>query len=108
MADLESHLNTKSQPKSRLFREKKLAANRANAKKSTGPRSAIGRKGSSSNASGTAALAATIVLSCESHECFQELLAGLNQELKPVGIVESSLIGTMAAARRRLLPALGH
>lgn len=82
-----------------------FAANRANATKSTGPRTSEGRAVSAMNGqrhglrSDSAAL-----LPSESPEAWSALLDGLRKEWKPVGITEELLVERMASAewkRRR-------
>jgi hypothetical protein len=82
--------------------EKRLAANRANAKKSTGPRTIGGKRNSSRNALKHGILAKTILVDGESRERFNELLGSLITEFEPATPDEYSQIETMAASRWRL------
>lgn len=81
--------------------EKQIAANRANAKKSTGPRTASGKARSSRNGTRHGLLAATVVLEGEDRSRFYELLKGLIDAHQPVGYSEMLLIENMAVARWR-------
>jgi hypothetical protein len=80
---------------------KQLAANRANAKKSSGPKTPAGLAKSSRNSTRHGLLARTIVLSGESPERFKLLLDDLTAELHPTTAIERSLVENMAVARWR-------
>jgi hypothetical protein len=67
--------------------ERQIAANRANAAKSTGPRHTL--------------LAHAIVLDGESIERFTLFISSLHKEFQPANFVESALIESMAVARWR-------
>lgn len=82
--------------------EKRLAANRANAKKSTGPKTTGGKRISSRNALKHGILAKTLLIDGESRERFNELLSSLITEFEPATPDEYAQIETMAAARWRL------
>jgi hypothetical protein len=83
--------------------EKQIAANRANAAKSTGPRTRIGKAISSQNAARHHLLAKTFVLRSECSERFQELVESLYAEYNPKTPTEIALVDTMATARWRLI-----
>jgi hypothetical protein len=79
--------------------EKQILANRANAKKSTGPRTAAGRAKSSRNALRHGAFARTPVLDGESLSRFTELFAEIKHLVKPRNIIESNLVENIAVAQ---------
>jgi hypothetical protein len=81
--------------------ERRILANRANAKKSTGPITSEGKLKSSRNAERHGMLARTIVLNGESRDRFTALLAALKEELRPQTGIESALVENMAVARWR-------
>jgi hypothetical protein len=83
--------------------EKQLAANRANAAKSTGPKTPGGRRNSSRNAMTHGLLANSILIEGESKPRFLHLLASLVDEFEPSTPSEHMLVETMAVARWRLL-----
>jgi len=83
--------------------EKQLAANKANAAKSTGAKTIGGKYNSSRNAITHGFLATSIVLPGESRERFLELLASLINEFEPATANELNLVETMAVCRWRTL-----
>ncbi len=88
--------------------EEKRRANRANARKSTGPKSAQGKKAVSQNARRHGILSTHLVLEGESREDFDRLLATLQAELSPVGLLEMTLVERIAVSmwrQRRLVRA---
>jgi hypothetical protein len=86
--------------------EKKLAANRLNAKRSTGPRTEQGKNTSRFNAVITGLFAKHVVIPlCDgegSEEQFVELFADLRQEFQPVGRLEEFYVGEIAKSVWRL------
>jgi hypothetical protein len=82
---------------------RQIEANRANAKRSTGPVSESGKQASSQNAIRHGLIAKAVVLKVESMERFQELLASLVEEFQPATATEHALVETMAVARWRLM-----
>src|ERR1700760_3772005 len=90
--------------------EAKLAANRANAQLSSGPRSAAGKAVSSMNAKDEAApLSApkiqgivtgltgrTVLLPSDDAEAYRNHLAAYENEFKPVGLRECELVQSLA------------
>jgi len=86
---------------SNMASAKQIAANRANAQKSTGPRSSAGKEKSSRNSIRHGLTARAVLLAGESRERFDALLDTLEAELKPAPGVESLLVETMAIARWR-------
>jgi len=81
--------------------EKQLAANRANAKKSTGPKTPAGKRISSQNATRHGFLARSILLPGESRERFFELLSSLLTQFSPATPYEYDLLDTMVVTRWR-------
>jgi hypothetical protein len=92
--------------------ERKLAANRENAKKSTGPRSESGKARSSQNAfkHGVFALPLypTDVQLALDHCEYDELIEGLRQHYQPIGYLEGMLLEKIAAAYIRSARLLRH
>ena len=80
---------------------RQIQANRANAKRSTGPVTEAGKRASSQNATRHGLLSGCIVLKSESTELWEELLASLVAEFQPSTANEIILVETMAAARWR-------
>ena len=82
--------------------ERQIAANRANAKRSTGPVTEAGKQASSQNALHHGLLShSCIILKGERADRFDALLASLIQEFQPTTPNEHMLIQTMAVARWR-------
>jgi hypothetical protein len=79
-----------------------LAANRANAQHSTGPRTTIGRSLVSLNAVPTGLPGETVVLSDEDGERYRSLLAKYEKAFLPVGIRERELVQSLIDIRWRL------
>jgi hypothetical protein len=69
-----------------------LAANRANAQLSTGPRTAAGLAKSSQNAVKSALTGRTVLLPTDDVEEYARFLAGFQRDLKPVGQAECELV----------------
>ena len=80
-----------------------LARNRANAQKSTGPRTPEGKRNSSQNAISHGFLARSILLPGESAARFHALLASYARRFQPASQDEHDLVETMAVCRWRLL-----
>ena len=83
----------------------KIEANRRNAKKSTGPRSAAGKAKSSRNAVKHGLLAERIVLADHKDEDPQQfglLLDGLREDYQPQSTIETMLVERLAASFWRL------
>ena len=83
--------------------DKQIAANRLNAKKSTGPRTAEGKAKSSRNGVRHGLLAKSVVLQSESQERFEALLAQFVGEYYPEGPTQTALVQIMTAAHWRML-----
>jgi hypothetical protein len=107
----------KSDNPKRPISEARLAANRANAKKSTGPRTKEGKQRSSLNATRHGILAQVIHLPKEDMAAYNKFTADYVASLAPLGTVEIQLahacadiqfrLHRMAAAEHNLF-ALGH
>lgn len=86
--------------------QRKLAANRKNARKSTGPKTPEGKKRSSLNALKHGLLAREVVIKsgdgAERAEDFYAFLTDLLADLKPVGLVEETLVERIATCYWRL------
>jgi hypothetical protein len=79
-----------------------IAANRRNAKKSTGPTSPAGKAAASMNNLRHGLSARTIILPGETQEEFDEILAGLQQEYQPQSSSEHYLVREAAVAHWKL------
>ena len=77
--------------------ERKLAANRANARLSTGPRTPQGKTRSSSNALKHGLLSGQILLDHEKAEDLEALREGIYEELQPIGPLEQTLVEKIVA-----------
>jgi hypothetical protein len=80
----------------------RLAANRANAQFSTGPKTAEGRAKSSLNAVRTGLTGRTVLLPSEDGEAYEAHLENYRREFQPVGIRETQLVQNLADAQWRL------
>ncbi|MGE3818657.1 MAG: hypothetical protein AB7I30_04430 [Isosphaeraceae bacterium] len=81
----------------------RVAANRRNALKSTGPKTAEGKARSSRNALSHGLTAATLVVgSVEDVEAYQARLDAWNDDAKPVGPIERALVARACHASWRL------
>jgi hypothetical protein len=76
--------------------EKQIAANKANAQKSTGPKSEEGKASSSKNAVKHGVLSKVSVADHEDEALFASMLEGLIQEHAPHSTIESQLIERLA------------
>jgi hypothetical protein len=83
--------------------ERQINANRANAQKSSGPRTEAGRAKVSRNALRHGRLASTVVLPDESRHRFIALLTELEEEFLPATSTERWLVEKMATAKWRQL-----
>lgn len=81
---------------------RKLAANRANAKKSTGPITVAGKAASSANAIRHGLTAARVVLDFENAAEFEKLRYALIAEFKPATRLEEELVERLAGIVWRL------
>jgi hypothetical protein len=82
--------------------EKQVAANRANAHKSTGPRSETGKAAARYNAVRHGHFAREVLLPGDSAVEFEELLEGVRAQLQPEGTLEELIVQRLAAAYWRL------
>ena len=101
----------------RQLSEKQLAANRANAKKSTGPRTTEGKNRSAQNARRHQVTAQTLIMTEEDRKAHDAFVARMTGELAPVGEMETFLASNIAEEAWRLnharaqcnnLIAIGH
>jgi hypothetical protein len=79
--------------------QNQIRANRANALRSTGPKTDEGKKASSRNSTRHGMLSQTVVLDGESQDRFEDFLINLTAQLKPRSEAEASIVETMAIAR---------
>ena len=82
-----------------------IQANRLNAQKSTGPRTAEGKEQASRNAIKHGLLAREAVIQGEDPEEFESYREGMLQELAPAGVVETMLAERVVGLSWRLLRA---
>jgi hypothetical protein len=83
--------------------ERKVAANRKNAEKSTGPKTALGKTMSSRNSTRHGLLATTLPrLHGRSQKQFNRLLHSLTEDLEPLGAIEELLVEKIAQEYWRL------
>ncbi len=83
--------------------DRQIQANRENARRSTGPRTPLGKVRSSINAVKHGLSARNAVLPEEDQQAYQELEASLDAEFQPQGPIENFLVQQMASAQWRLL-----
>jgi hypothetical protein len=79
--------------------EAKIAANRANAQLSTGPRTPEGKAVSSQNALRHHNLAKAVLTRAECRRRFSEFVAGFHAEYQPSTATEVALVDALATAR---------
>jgi hypothetical protein len=82
--------------------ERQIRANRANAKRSTGPVTEKSKQASSRNALRHGQLSSCVVLKAESVPVFDALMNSLIEEFQPTGENELALLESMAVARWKL------
>ena len=90
-------------PSRKMATEKQIAANRANAAKSTGPRTRAGKAVSAQNAARHDLLARSFVLKSECPARFEAFVETFYAEYNPSTPTETALVDTMATARWRLI-----
>jgi hypothetical protein len=83
--------------------DRQIQANRANSKKSTGPKTPEGKRNASKNGTLHRLLSETVVLKGESLRRFNDLAASLILQFEPRNPAEAALVRTMASARWRLV-----
>ena len=81
---------------------RRLAANRANAQLSTGPKTPEGRAKSSLNAVKTGLTGRTVLLPSEDAEAYETHLLQYLEEFQPVGVRETQLVQNLADTQWRL------
>jgi hypothetical protein len=82
--------------------EARLAANRANAQLSSGPRTPAGKAVSSMNAVKTGLTGRTVLLPSDDAEAYRQHIAAYENEYKPVGLRERELVQSLADLQWRL------
>src|SRR3954471_20443112 len=82
--------------------KRRLAANRANAQRSTGPRTAPGKAKSSLNAVKTGLTGRTVLLPSEDVKQYQNHVKRFHEELQPVGELETNVVQSLADTQWRL------
>jgi hypothetical protein len=82
--------------------ESRLAANRANAQLSTGPRTSAGKAISCMNAVKTGLTGRTVLLPSDDADAYQQHLSAYENELQPVGLRERELVQSLADIQWRL------
>ncbi len=82
--------------------DRQIEANRANARRSTGPRTPLGKARASLNAVRHGLAARNAVLPEEDREAYLELHASLDEQFQPQGPIETFLVAQMASAQWRL------
>ena len=87
----------------RPISEKQHAANRANARKSTGPVTPEGKARVAANLPRHATLARGVLMRCESPARFRAFVDNFHREYNPRTATEITLVNTMASARWRLM-----
>jgi hypothetical protein len=80
----------------------RLAANRANARQSTGPRTAQGKAVASRNAVKTGLTGHTVLLPTEDAPEYERHLAAFRDEYQPIGLLECELVQSIADTFWRL------
>ena len=86
-----------TQPSSRTSSPRKFAANRRNAQRSTGPRTAAGKTISSWNSLRHGLLSKRLIeFNDQKATQFSDLLASLQQDLEPIGTLEQLLVEKIA------------
>ena len=93
---------TRSEGSTPSISASQLAANRANAQLSTGPKTPEGKAKSSSNAVKTALTGRTVLLPADDAAAYEEHVADFFKELRPMGARESALVQLLADNAWRL------
>jgi hypothetical protein len=101
--ELTSPEDTKQTPqRHKRVTEKQLAANRANAQKSTGPKTDEGKRRCALNALRHGLTAQVTMLPGEDLEAYNDFCRKFRESLQPVGFVEEQLAQSLAEVRWRL------
>jgi len=82
---------------------KRTRANRRNAKRSTGPKSAGGRQRSSLNSLKHGITARTVLLPFEDRRAYDRAAKLIDEQYRPFGAIEECLVELIIAARWRLV-----
>src|SRR5436190_23307771 len=82
--------------------EERVAANRANAQKSTGPKTSEGKAKSKMNAVKHGILSREVLVAGEDQQEFTALQEWFQEDLQPVGPMEVMLVGQIVATHWRL------
>src|SRR3982751_1591561 len=82
--------------------ERRLAANRANARRSTGPKTPEGKAKSSLNAVKTGLTGRTVLLPTEDAAQYKAHVKRFQEELQPVGALETAVVQSLADTQWRL------
>lgn len=85
-----------------MVSEARLQANRRNATKSTGPRTAAGKGKSAMNAVKHGIWSRTVLLDCDDRDEFETFAAGLVQRLQPADELERMLVDRIVTTAWRL------
>lgn len=86
--------------------EEQIEANRINAKKSTGPKSIIGKERASQNAIKHGLLSKALIVQGEKKNAYEEFRQGVFEDLKPIGMMESLLVDKIVNYAWRLRRAI--
>ncbi len=98
-----------TKPPGRIISARKLAANRRNSQRSTGPKTVVGKAISSWNSLRHGLLSRRLIeFDDQRKEQFFELLASLQQDLDPVGALEQVLVEKIAHEYWRLATAADY
>ena len=89
-------------PSASALKEARVAINRKNAARSTGPRTEEGKKRSSLNALRHGLTGQTVVLPEDDLAAYQKHCAQVHAELKPQGLLETKAVQTIADTYWRL------
>jgi hypothetical protein len=95
-----------SKPSDQVASDRKIEANRENAKKSTGPSSAAGKLAMCRNATKHGLLSKALIFHNQVEEAeFQEILDNLIEDYKPQGVVERVLVEEIAVCLKKIAAA---
>ena len=78
-----------------MFSERRLLANQANARLSTGPQTPEGKARSSQNARKHGLSARQVVIAPQEREEFEDFLASYQDDLQPQGMLEQDLFNQL-------------
>src|SRR5260221_13643124 len=83
--------------------QKKIEANRQNAKRSTGAKTSSGRTHAKMNALKSGMYASSFLLPGEDDALYEFMLEAVNEEYRPVGPIEETLVDLIVGDRWRLV-----